>query len=133
MRLNKTDGLTLGFVLTAVILILLNGYLKRPDKPQLDLVDSSRPGEIIEQYIEIEPPPNDILNKDGSEPEIIYEPTPITFSKAFADARQEKGPGAIFEWNGNTYTTSYAEEIVKPGEKLDSTRINLVHNQSPEK
>ena len=63
----------------------------------------------------------------------VDKPTTTSFAEAFSEARNTRGPGAIFEWNGQSYTTSFAEEIVKPGEKLDSTQINIVLNQIPEK
>lgn len=34
----------------------------------------------------------------------------MSFSEAFATARQEVGPGGVFAWNGNTYGTYYKEE-----------------------
>lgn len=34
----------------------------------------------------------------------------MSFSKAFAAARAEVGPGGAFEWRGNVYGTYYAEE-----------------------
>lgn len=34
----------------------------------------------------------------------------MSFSEAFAAAREEVGPGGVFEWNGNVYNTYYAEE-----------------------
>lgn len=34
----------------------------------------------------------------------------MTFSEAFATARQEVGPSGVFEWNGGTYGTYYADE-----------------------
>lgn len=36
-----------------------------------------------------------------------------SFSKAFAAARKEKGPGKTFEWNGKKYTTDLASETAK--------------------
>ena len=59
--------------------------------------------------------------------------TLLSFSEAFAEARRMRGPGAIFEWNGKSYSTSLAEESVNPNESLDSTQINLVMNQPPNK
>jgi len=32
------------------------------------------------------------------------------FAEAFASARQEMGPGGVFVWNGNVYSTFFAEE-----------------------
>ena len=34
----------------------------------------------------------------------------MSFSEAFAAARQEVGPGGVFEWNGGVYGTYYANE-----------------------
>ena len=37
--------------------------------------------------------------------------TPVpSFNKAFLAARTELGPGNKFEWNGNLYSTNYADE-----------------------
>lgn len=35
----------------------------------------------------------------------------MSFSEAFAQARAEMGPGHVFEWHGNSYTTDYREEV----------------------
>ena len=50
-----------------------------------------------EEVVHADPVP---LNEDGQ-----------SFAEAFADARQELGPGGVFEWNGNLYNTFYAEEL----------------------
>ena len=53
-----------------------------------------------------------------SEPVIVYTEAPfagsvkddMSFSEAFATAREEVGPGGFFEWKGHTYNTYYREE-----------------------
>lgn len=35
----------------------------------------------------------------------------MSFSDAFASAREEVGPGGVFMWHGNAYNTFYAEEV----------------------
>jgi len=35
----------------------------------------------------------------------------MSFSDAFAAAREEVGPGGVFMWHGNAYNTFYAEEV----------------------
>ena len=35
----------------------------------------------------------------------------MSFGEAFAHARAEMGPGQVFEWHGNSYTTDYREEV----------------------
>ena len=42
----------------------------------------------------------------------VIETTPVpSFKDAFLVARNELGPGNTFEWNGNLYSTNYADEI----------------------
>ena len=43
----------------------------------------------------------------------VIETTPVpSFNDAFLAARNELGPGNTFEWNGNFYTTNYADELL---------------------
>ena len=40
------------------------------------------------------------------------ETTPVpSFNEAFLAARTQLGPGNTFEWNGNLYSTNYADEV----------------------
>ncbi len=42
----------------------------------------------------------------------VIETTPVpSFNDAFLVARNELGPGNTFEWNGNLYSTNYADEV----------------------
>ena len=42
----------------------------------------------------------------------VIETTPVpSFNDAFLTARNELGPGNTFEWNGNLYSTNYADEV----------------------
>ena len=42
----------------------------------------------------------------------VIETTPVpSFNAAFLAARNELGPGNTFEWNGNLYSTNYADEV----------------------
>ena len=42
----------------------------------------------------------------------VIETTPVKpFNDAFLVARNELGPGNTFEWNGNLYSTNYADEV----------------------
>jgi len=45
----------------------------------------------------------------------------MTFAQAFAAAREELGPGGVFEWNGKLYGTFYKEEwdSMTPEEKAE--------------
>ena len=42
--------------------------------------------------------------------EVVTTPVP-SFNDAFLVARNELGPGNTFEWNGNLYSTNYADEV----------------------
>ncbi|MDP6339736.1 MAG: hypothetical protein QF842_05360 [Candidatus Marinimicrobia bacterium] len=133
MHLNKTDGLTIGFVLVGATAILINGYLKKDS-----LLENTAINETPTPSVEFLDPIDDlsqspVITEDKMGFVEESKAVLLPFSEAFVQARINRGPGALFEWNGKSYTTSYAEEIVKPGEKLDSTRINLVLNQPPEK
>ena len=42
----------------------------------------------------------------------VIETTPVpSFNDVFLAARNELGPGNTFEWNGNLYSTNYADEV----------------------
>ena len=51
--------------------------------------------------------------QDNVETLDVIETTPVpSFNDAFLAARNELGPGNTFEWNGNFYTTNYADELL---------------------
>ena len=51
--------------------------------------------------------------QDNVESLDVIETTPVpSFNDAFLAARNELGPGNTFEWNGNFYTTNYADELL---------------------
>ena len=50
--------------------------------------------------------------QDNVESLEVIETTPVpSFNDAFLVARNELGPGNTFEWNGNLYSTNYADEV----------------------
>ena len=50
--------------------------------------------------------------QDNVESLEVIETTPVpSFNDAFLTARTELGPGNTFEWNGNLYSTNYADEV----------------------
>ena len=50
--------------------------------------------------------------QDNVESLEVIETTPVpSFNDAFLAARTELGPGNTFEWNGNLYSTNYADEV----------------------
>lgn len=134
MRLNKTDGLTIGLITIAGIAILANGLLREPPS---ELTDPFQYSDEVELTLDM--PTDEVASKEEITSLVkpveinVESPTLPSFSEAFAEARRMRGPGAIFEWNGKSYTTSLAEELVNPNETLDSTQIHLVMNQPPNK
>ena len=60
--------------------------------------------------------PQTSFTEAGKNPELVnLNPTNpvagVTFAEAFALARQQLGPNAVFEWNGQLYTTNLASEV----------------------
>jgi hypothetical protein len=51
----------------------------------------------------------------------------VTFAEAFALARQQLGPNAVFEWNGQLYTTNLASEV----KEITSSVRNLFAGLNP--
>jgi len=60
--------------------------------------------EIAEVLYPVE---NELLEEEIATPE---PPAVISFTKAYSSAREALGPGQIFTWNGNQYSTNTAEE-----------------------
>ena len=48
----------------------------------------------------------------------------MSFSEAFATARAEVGPGGVFVWNGNVYSTYYEEEW----DNMTDEQIEMLRN-----
>ncbi len=75
-----------------------------------------------------EPKDNQRIDEDGMIERTYYSKElmkdyDMSFSEAFRNARQLKGPGKIFVWNGNHYTTDYYYELVlSVGEQV--TEVN---------
>ena len=75
-----------------------------------------------------EPKDNQRIDEDGMIERTYYSKElmkdyDMSFSETFRNARQLKGPGKIFVWNGNHYTTDYYYELVlSVGEQV--TEVN---------
>lgn len=61
-------------------------------------------GELYAQDNEVE---ENLENQDPVQPD----EQDMSFDEAFAQARAQMGPGQVFEWHGNRYTTDYQEEV----------------------
>jgi len=57
----------------------------------------------------------------------------MTFAEAFALARQQLGPNAVFEWNGQLYTTDLASEIKQPTSAVKNLFADLNPKQKFQK
>ncbi|MFQ6605593.1 MAG: hypothetical protein ACE5D8_08595 [Fidelibacterota bacterium] len=66
---------------------------------------------------------NEMTAETRSEPvpDIPGERLMPSFAEAFADARETLGPGQVFYWNGQAYTTDLADERHLDELVLDST------------
>ena len=55
----------------------------------------------------------------------------MSFSEAFASARAEVGPGGVFVWNGNVYSTYYEEEWDNMTDEQKEEFSDALHNTAP--
>ena len=74
------------------------------------LVNNTNMGNSVnDEAMATETVPTFIDNVESLE---VIETTPVpSFNDAFLTARTELGPGNTFEWNGNLYSTNYADEV----------------------
>jgi len=76
------------------------------------------PNNVPEPIIPMPTPQSDTVTPGQGNETVVVSQMPVahgvddgmTFSQAFASARQEVGAGGLFEWRGNVYSTYYAEE-----------------------
>ncbi len=61
------------------------------------------------------------------------ETTPVpSFNEAFLAARTELGPGNTFEWNGNLYSTNYADELLNVLQSEVAVEDILIEETEPQ-
>lgn len=95
------------------------------------LTDSNNDG--ILEATELDGTEYEILEGIPFDPDMAPHSTSVndemSFSEAFANAREELGPGGVFEWNGQTYGTFYEDEVDENGNPV--IEYNTV-DQNPE-
>ena len=63
----------------------------------------------------------------------VIETTPVpSFNDAFLTARNELGPGNTFEWNGNLYSTNYADEVFEALQSEVAVEDILIDETEPQ-
>ena len=63
----------------------------------------------------------------------VIETTPVpSFNDAFLAARNELGPGNTFEWNGNLYSTNYANEVFEDLQSEVAVEDILIDETEPQ-
>ena len=63
----------------------------------------------------------------------VIETTPVpSFNDAFLAARNELGPGNTFEWNGNVYSTNYANEVFEDFQSEVAVEDILIDETEPQ-
>lgn len=71
--------------------------------------------------------------QDNVESLDVIETTPVpSFNDAFLAARNELGPGNTFEWNGNFYTTNYADELLNDMHSVVAVEEILIDETKPQ-
>ena len=70
---------------------------------------------------------------DDAESIEVIETTPVpSFNDAFLAARNELGPGNTFEWNGNLYSTNYADEVFEVLQREVAVEDILIDETEPQ-
>ena len=71
--------------------------------------------------------------QDNVESLDVIETTPVpSFNDAFLAARNELGPGNTFEWNGNLYSTNYANEVFEDLQSEVAVEDILIDETEPQ-
>lgn len=66
----------------------------------------------------------EVVAEPGQELPIVSDD--MSFGEAFAAARAAYGPGAVFEWHGNTYNTYFREELEAKGDEDVVAEVDAV-------
>ena len=92
--------------------VLMGAAAAYASDDDVDLAGADLESMVGEELIEesIEEPTEGLSLSDGEISVASSVSNEMSFSEAFAAAREEVGPGGVFEWNGNVYNTYYAEE-----------------------
>ena len=72
------------------------------------------------------------FNNDVESLEVIKTNPIPSFNNAFLAARTELGPGSTFEWNGNMYSTNYADEIFEELQSEVAVEDILIDETEPQ-
>ena len=119
------------FVLVAVVLCIGSLFLLMDQSKEVELSDNISESFSNEGAIDVEVTSlvnnvnmDNSINDEAMTTEAVptftenvesleeIETTPVpSFNEAFLAARTQLGPGNTFEWNGNLYSTNYADEL----------------------
>ena len=119
------------FVLVAVVLCIGSLFFLMDQSKEVELSDNISESFRYEGAVDVEITSlvnnanmGNSINDEAMTTEIVptftenvesleeIETTPVpSFNEAFLAARTELGPGNTFEWNGNLYSTNYADEV----------------------
>ena len=72
------------------------------------------------------------FNNNVESIEVIETTLVPSFNDAFLAARNELGPGNTFEWNGNLYSTNYADEVFEVSESEVAEEDILIDETEPQ-
>jgi len=95
------------------------------------LVNNTNMGNSVnDEAMATETVPTFIDNVESLE---VIETTYVTsFNEAFLAARTELGPGNTFEWNGNLYSTNYANEVFEVFQSEVAVEDILIDETEPQ-
>ena len=131
MELKKMYNNVEKFVLAGVILCIGSLFFLMDQSEEVELSDNISESFSNEGTVDVEITPlvnnanmGNSINDEAMTTEAVptftenvqsveeIKTTPVpSFNEAFLVARTELGPGNTFEWNGNLYSTNYADEL----------------------
>ena len=118
--MNQNDNSSTGaFVvsLTFAVVLFTALYIQHKPTVQSELTEAiplEKEEVVVEESNAIEWVEEEIITPEP--------PKVISFAQAYAVAREALGPGQVFTWNGNQYSTDTAEENVQNVEEPERTQ-----------
>ena len=127
--MNQNDNSSTGaFVvsLTFAVVLFTALYIQHKPTVQSELTEAiplEKEEVVVEESNAIEWVEEEIITPEP--------PKVISFAQAYAVAREALGPGQVFTWNGNQYSTDTAEENVQNVEEPERTQDLAEGQDSP--
>ncbi len=108
--------------LTFAVVVFTAIYIQHKSSVPADLTETTP---LVEEVLVEE---SNAIEWVEEEVVTLEAPKVIPFAQAYAIAREVLGPGQVFTWNGNQYSTNTAEENVQNVDETNPS-LNLAEGQ----